>query len=110
MAVNVASRQINLTWVEPHDNNAPITRYEVTYLEPDFVLGERERVENVTEHQDGSADIVEMATLSGLFPGVNYTFTVTAVNEEGSSVPSDPLTVRTLEEGKSILCTLRSLL
>ena len=107
--VEVSSRQIDLMWVEPHDNNAPITRYEVAYLEPEFVTGERERVENVTGSGRGSADIVEMATISGLFPGVSYTFTVTAVNEDGSSVPSDPLTVRTLEEGKShIFMVLRS--
>ena len=27
MAVNVTSRNFTLTWVEPHDNNAPIQGY-----------------------------------------------------------------------------------
>ena len=89
-AVNVSSREINLTWVEPHDNNAPIIGYQVMYLLPEFVVGEREMVVNT------SAD---MATLSKLFPGVNYTFTVTALNEIGPSAPSDPLTVMTVDEG-----------
>ena len=92
MAVNVASHEINLTWVEPHDNNAPIIEYWVMYTEPEFVAGERGRVVNTS---------TEMATISGLFPGVNYTFTITALNEIGASLPSDPLTVRTLNEGKS---------
>ena len=101
MAVDITSRQINLTWVEPHSNNAPITSYQVMYMQPEFVMGNRERVVMVTEREEGSTDIVEMATISDLFPGVSYTFTVTAVNEIGPSVPSAPLTVTTMEEGKS---------
>ena len=91
MAVNITSRLITLTWVEPHDNNAPIQSYEVTYMEPSFVGGNLMREVNTT---------TEMATITDLFPGVNYTFTVIAYNEIGPSVPSDPLTVRTLDEGK----------
>ena len=73
-------------------------RYEVMYMQPEFVTGERGRVVNST---------VEMATITGLFPGVNYTFTVTAHNEEGASTPSAPLTVRTDEEGKSLNYSLK---
>ena len=91
-AVGISSREINLTWVEPHDNNAPITGYQVMYMLPEFVVGEREVV------VDTSA---EMVTISELFPGVNYTFTVTALNEIGPSTPSDPVTVRTLDEGET---------
>jgi len=80
--------------VEPHDNNAPITSYEVIYMEPAFVTGERNVVVNA---------IMEMVTISNLYPGVNYTFTVRALNEIGNSPTSDPLTVRTLEEGKSLI-------
>ena len=93
-AADVASRGLTLMWVEPHDNNAPIQGYLVMYMEPEFVTGEREREVNISEP-------VEMANITVLAPGVNYTFTVTAYNEIGESVPSDPLTVRTLEEGKS---------
>ena len=42
---------------------------------------------------------VEMATITGLFPGVTYNFTVTAINEFGSSAVSTTLTVWTPEEG-----------
>ena len=62
------------------------------YMQPEFVTGERGRVVNST---------VEMATITGLFPGVNYIFMVTAYNVEGPSVPSAPLRVRTLDESKS---------
>ncbi len=91
-AVGVGSREVNLTWVEPHDNNAPISGYQVTYMQPEFVTGERERVVNTSA--------VEMATITGLFPGVDYMFKVIAYNEIGPSIPSDPLTVRTLDEGE----------
>ena len=90
-AVGVSSREVNLTWVEPHDNNAPITGYQITYMLPEFVVGEREVVVDTD---------VEMLTISELFPGVNYTFTVTAVNEISPSSPSDPLRVRTSDESK----------
>ena len=91
-AVGISSREINLTWVEPHDNNAPITGYQVMYLLPEFVLGDRLRVVNTS---------VVMAIISELLPGADYTFSVTALNEIGQSVPSDPLTVRTLDEGNT---------
>ena len=82
-------------WVEPHDNNAPIQGYLVMYMEPEFVTGEQEREANISEP-------VEMVNITGLAPGVDYTFTVTAYNGIGESAPSDPLTVRTLDEGKSL--------
>jgi len=63
-------------------------------MEPAFVTGERNVVVNA---------IMEMVTISNLYPGVNYTFTVRALNEIGNSPTSDPLTVRTLEEGKSLI-------
>ena len=88
MAVNRTSHLVTLTWVEPHDNNAPIQSYEVTYMEPSFVGGNLMRKVNTT---------IEMATITDLFPGVDYTFTVIAYNEIGPSVPSDPLTVRIVD-------------
>ena len=60
-------------------------------MKPSFLGGNLMRVVNAT---------IEMATITDLFPGVNYTFTVTAYNEIGPSVPSNPLTVKTLDEGK----------
>ena len=82
---------VTLTWVEPHDNNAPVTGYLVTYMEPEFVGGDLERVVNAS---------AEMATITDLSPGVDYEFTITAYNEIGSSRPSNPRTVRTLDEGE----------
>ena len=62
------------------------------YTQPEFALGDRDAVANVT---------VENATIIDLFPGVDYVFSVTAHNEIGSSAPSQPLVVRTLDEGKN---------
>ena len=53
--------------------------------------GQRNRTVNTTE---------EMAAITNLSPGVNYSFAVIATNDRGPSSPSDPLAVRTLDEGK----------
>ena len=86
-AVTVGSREINLTWVAPDNDNASLM-YHVRYMAPEFVTGDRERVVNTS---------TEMASIGSLFPGVNYTFRVSVVNENGQS---DPLTVRTMDEGE----------
>ena len=99
MAESVTSRGLTLTWVEPNDNNPTIQGYLVMYIEQEFTIGEQERVVNISEH-------VEMADITGLAPGVDYTFTVTAYNERGESAPSNPLTVRTQDGGKSKLLLL----
>jgi len=59
------------------------------YTEPDF-LNSNVVVVNATE---------ERAEISGLHPGVTYSFTVVAYNDIGDSVPSEDYSVRTLEEG-----------
>ncbi len=92
-AASIASRQITLTWVEPHDNNAPIMNYQVQYLQPEFVTGNREVIVTTT---------ITTTTLTGLYPGVTYIFTITAHNIIGSSLPSLRAIVRTLDEGKSL--------
>ena len=97
--VGIGSREVNLTWVEPHDNNAPITGYQVTYMAPGFVIGDRNRVVMVNTP-------IEMATIADLFPGVNYTFRVIAINDIGPSLASDPLTVRTMEEGELFITSV----
>ena len=95
------SQTISLTWAEPHDNNAPIDSYLVMYTQPEFVSGDRNK--NVST-------IVETANITGLFPGVTYTFTVIAINEIGRSHPSEPLSVKTLDEGENSIksCRLQS--
>ena len=92
MAENVISQGLTLTWVQPI-TNATIQGYLVMFMER---AGDQERMVNISEP-------VEMADITGLVPGVSYTFTVTAYNRTGESAPSDPLTVRTQDGGKSKL-------
>jgi protein tyrosine phosphatase len=88
-ATNVTSRNLTLSWVEPHDNNAPISGYYVFYNLPDF-FGSNE-VTLIT----GTS---EMLFIDDLHPGETYNFTVIAFNEEGNSSRSLPLSVLMLEE------------
>lgn len=90
-AVEVLSDQVKLMWVEPHDNNAPITRYLVMYAQ----AAEGEQVRSVSS-------TTVMAIITDLFSDTEYNFTVSAYNEIGDSDPSDSLTVRTLEKGKKL--------
>ena len=92
-AFNITSRSIALQWIEPHDNNAPVTSYDIMYTDPPFLGGEVRTV--------GSTE--EMVVVSGLHPGVEYTFTVVAINEEGTSAASDEVIATTLEEGNEIM-------
>ncbi|XP_019855188.1 PREDICTED: receptor-type tyrosine-protein phosphatase F-like isoform X3 [Amphimedon queenslandica] len=87
---DVTSRNLTLSWDEPHHNNAPILGYDIAYTEPDF-LGRR----NIELTVNGS---IEMLFIDGLHPGVSYNFSVNAFNEEGDSGFSEPFTQRTLEE------------
>ena len=94
-ANGVTSRNITLTWMEPHDDNAPILGYYVFYNEPQF-FGSNEIILTVM----GS---MGARFVSGLHPGVYYNFTVIAFNEEGNSSRSQPLTVLTFEEGTVLI-------
>ena len=93
------STAILLTWIEPHDNNAPISNYSISYTEPDFLNGTAVMV--VVE--------VEMVVVTGLHPGVSYAFTVTANNDIGSSRLSIPAIITTEEEGMSLSMTVASI-
>ena len=90
MATNISSRSVFLVWVEPHDNNAPIQSYLIQYMQPTYVTGDRNR--NVTT-------TTTEASITSLLPGATYSFTVTVINSFGMSPSSDPLIIRTLEEG-----------
>ncbi len=87
----INSRNLTLEWVEPHDNNAPIQGYRVTYSDPPFIPGGGVEVEEVVE--------IEMVVITGLHPGVTYNFTVVAFNEIGVSNSSVITMVTTEEEG-----------
>ena len=89
-AVETQSRYLVLTWVEPHDNNAPILGYLVAYNQPVFAGGERVTL-----------DVPKaMVNVTNLIPGVIYNFTVIAYNDIGNSTASETTSLRTLEEGE----------
>ena len=90
-AVVVTTTGVLLEWVEPHDNNAPILGYRVSYTRPLFLNGLEVTVNSS----------VERVNITGLHPGVTYTFSVIAFNEIGDSTPSDGLMVTTVEIGKT---------
>ena len=101
-SVNTTSRRINLVWVEPHDNNAPIMGYRVMYRNPEFFDPNRElQVVNTT---------IEMAIITGLHPGVTYNFTIVAFNDIGDSSPSITAPIPTLDEGTLLCITVTDLL
>ena len=85
------SHSLTINWTKPHDNNDPITSYNVRYQNPDCANGVPQDV-TVTS-------TVEQATITDLLPGEYYTFTVIAINDICPSQPSVPSTVRTLKEG-----------
>ena len=96
-AVEIQSRYLVFMWVEPHDNNAAILGYFVSYNQPVFAGGERITL-NVSE---------EVVNVTNLLPGVVYNFTVIAYNDIGNSTASETTPLSTLEEGENILCILQ---
>ena len=90
MAVETQSRYLVLMWVEPHDNNAPILGYFVSYDQPVFAGGERMTLTVPNE----------IVNVTNLLPGVTYNFTVIAYNDIGNSTASETTPLRTLEEGE----------
>lgn len=89
--LEIQSRSLILMWTEPHDNNAPIQGYFVSYIQPSFAGGAIV-VDSVSNN---------LINVFGLFPGVTYIFTVIAYNEIGNSTESDSISIMTPEEGKS---------
>ena len=87
--LDIQSRSIVLSWIKPHDNNAPILGYFIYYEQPSFI-GEETITFLTTD---------EVASLTELFPGVAYNFTVIAYNSIGNSTESDSIQQRTLDEG-----------
>ncbi|XP_050183144.1 neurofascin isoform X18 [Myiozetetes cayanensis] len=79
---DLAERSVRLTWIPGDDNNSPITDYIVQFEEDRLQPG-------VWHNHSRYPGSVNSAVLS-LSPYVNYQFRVIAVNEVGSSVPSEP--------------------
>ena len=69
--------------------NLIFSYHSVIFSDPPFLNG--------TQRTVNSSD--EQELIDNLHPGVNYNFTVTALNESGSRLMSDPLLVTTQDEG-----------
>ena len=87
--VEIQSRSLVISWIKPHDNNAPILGYFIFYEQPSFAGGEMIIFPTADEG----------ASLTELFPGVTYNFTVIAYNAIGNSTESDSIQLKTLDEG-----------
>ena len=98
-AFEIQSCSVVLSWIEPHDNNAPVEGYLVLYTQPSFAAGEK--VVSPTAE--------EVITLNDLFPGVTYNFTVIAYNAIGNSTPSEAINIKTPEEGNHTHITLNTI-
>ena len=91
----VTSRGLFIDWTEPRDNNAPVTGYNITYQNPDcLVMAPNNQPQDVTV-----SSMERQAMIPDLHPGENYSFIVIAINDICASVPSIPVSVRTMEEG-----------
>ena len=90
----VNSRDLTITWTEPHDNNAPITGYNISYQNPDCLVSANGVAQNVTVTSED-----ELVMITNLHPGESYSFTIIAINDICPSQPSEPANVRTMEEG-----------
>ncbi len=87
-AVEVTTTSVILEWVEPHDNNAPIRGYKVSYTRPSFLGGTAMTINST----------VETVNITGLHPGVAYSFSVVAFNDIGDSASGNVM-VTTVETG-----------
>ena len=109
MAHNVTSRNLTLTWVEPHDNNAPISGYRVSYVQPVFLGGDTVTLNVSADSSVSSGSLQDFVNsflfIDDLHPGSTYMFTVIAFNIIGDSVPSAPFTQIMVDEGNIVYNT-----
>ena len=90
------AQSLTINWTKPYDNNGPITSYNVSYQNPDCLVMANGVPQDVTVT---STPEQEQVTITDLHPWEYYTFTIIAINDICPSQPSEPATVRTLEEG-----------
>ena len=88
------SRDLTINWTRPHDNNDPITSYNISYQNPDCLVMANGVPQDVTV-----ITTEEQVTITGLHPGEYYIFTIIAINDICPSQPSEPVTMRTMGEG-----------
>ncbi|KAJ7421674.1 hypothetical protein BTVI_17073 [Pitangus sulphuratus] len=79
---DLKERSVQLTWIPGDDNNSPITDYIVQF--------EEDRLQPGVWHNHSRYPGSVNSALLSLSPYVNYQFRVIAVNDVGSSVPSEP--------------------
>ena len=89
---SLSSKSILVAWneVPPADQNGIITSYNITY-------------QSLTENHSNSTTVnytVRQVTLSDLKEFVNYSITVFASTKIGDGPASDPVYVKTDEDGK----------
>ena len=82
----VQARDVTLSWSISFDGNSPIT-HSIIEMEADGLF---------TQVATQSSDVTEY-TITGLTPYTSYTFRVIIQNLIGTSIPSLPLTLTTLE-------------
>ena len=90
----MSSHSLTINWTRPHDNNDPITGYNISYQNPDHAV-----MDNGVAHNMTVSSTEEQVTIVDLLPGENYTFTIIAINNICSNPSSVLATVRTKEEG-----------
>ena len=90
----MTSRNLTISWTEPHNNNDPITGYNISYQNPDCLVMANGLTESVTV-----TSMEEQVMITDLHPGEVYIFTIIAINNICPSQPSLPARMRTMEEG-----------
>ena len=88
------SRDLTINWTRPHDNNDPITSYNISYQNPDCLVMANGVPQDVTV-----TSTVEQVTITGQHPREYYTFTIIAISDICPIQPSEQATMHTLEEG-----------
>ena len=79
MATAMGQHQIDLSWTEPDDGGSPITGYTFEYSTDG----------GNTWSDPADTDTMTSHSHTGLMPGTTYTYRVTAMNAEGSSMASE---------------------
>ena len=78
---------VQVNWTEPSTNGAPIIGYRL------YMAEEQLSPVLVYDGSQSSRSDVLSHTITGLTIGLNYKFTLQAINPVGQSVLSDPLLV-----------------
>ena len=103
VSINVSSfgsRWAVLDWTPDFDGNKPIENYIIYWenLNTTTLNMTEERVEDLMQGTSSSSFMFNIS--SGIFPFTNYSFTVSACNDQGCSDNGVPVSVMTLQDCK----------